>query len=309
MPVALMPPDRQQQSGHQQKSGHQQQSGHPRDRRQEPRVDLPGARPGWSSGPRARLFVPSASWGGRRRRELLLGAGLVAVLFHLAMVGAIVEAPGLMPAFLRAPPPKPPPPPPEAELVMVKEDTPTVGGTPPPQQEPPAAPKATPQQASPGGSLANQLEAPQGPALPPPTEKPDPQHGKAGQGQADMTVQKPAPPASTMQVNLDLDGEPGWGLVDPRTIAASPDDRYVNKPAAYPKGAAQRGEEGTVYLSTLIAPDGHAEAVQVLQSSGYPDLDLAARQAISAWHFRPAIQGGQPVQSEMREAYRFHIIR
>ena len=277
--------------------------------RREPALDLQGAGIGRAGAARVRLFVPSAGWGGRRRREMLLGAGMIAVLFHLAMVAALVEAPRLMPAFLRSPPPKPPPPPPEAELVMVKQDTPTVGGTPPPKQAPPAAPKATPQKAPPGGSPPNRLDAPQGPALPPPTDKPDPQPGKNDTGQADKEAPKPAPPASTMQVNLDLDGEPGWGLVDPRTIAATPDDRYINKPAAYPRGAAARGEEGTVYLSTLIAPDGHADQVQVVQTSGYPDLDLAARNAVAAWHFRPAIRGGQPVQSEMREAYRFHIIR
>ena len=102
--------------------------------RREPVLNLPQARSGRFASPRVHLFVPSSGWGGRRRRELLLGAGMVAVLFHVAMVAAIVEAPGLVPAFLRSPPPKPPPPPPEAELVMVKQDTPTVGGTPPPQQ-------------------------------------------------------------------------------------------------------------------------------------------------------------------------------
>ena len=70
---------------------------------------------------------------------------------------------------------------------------------------------------------------------------------------------------------------------------------------------ALRGEEGTVYLSTLIAPDGHATSVQIERSSGYPDLDRAARNAIAGWHFRPAIQDGQPVESEMREAYHFTL--
>ena len=101
--------------------------------RQEPVVapsgaPRPGASGGYRAAPRVRLFVPSAGWGGRGRRELLLGAGGLAVLFHLAMLGAIVEAPALLPGFLRTPPLHPPPPPPEAELVMVKQDTPTVGG-------------------------------------------------------------------------------------------------------------------------------------------------------------------------------------
>ncbi len=273
-------------------------------------LDLPRARTGRFASARVRLFVPSSGWGGRRRREMLLAAAGIAVLFHVAMVGAIVEAPGLMPAFLRTPPPKPPPPPPEAELVMVKQDTPTVGGTPPPQKSPPPAPKAAPQQApSGGGPSSPPLDAPQGPAVPPPADTQAPTPGHAEAGQAKQATPPPAPPASTMQVNLDIDGQPGWGLVDERTIAASPDDHYINKPAAYPRAAALRGEEGTVYLATLVAPDGHAESVQVEQSSGYPELDRAARNAVAAWHFRPAIRDGQAVQSEMLEAYHFHLVR
>jgi protein TonB len=277
--------------------------------RQEPALDLELARTGRFAAPRVRLFVPSAGWGGRRRRELLLGAGLVAVLFHVAMVAAIVEAPALVPAFLRTPPPKEPPPPPEAELVMVKQDTPTVGGTPPPQKVPPPAPKAEPEKAQAGGGPASTLHAPDGPAVPPPADSRAMTPGHADAGQATQPTPPPAPPASTMQVNLDLDGQPGWGLVDQRTIAASPDDHYINKPAAYPRAAAERGEEGTVYLLTLIAPDGHPEVVRIEQSSGYPDLDRAARNAIAKWHFRPAIRGGVPVESEMREVYHFNLIR
>ena len=277
----------------------------PRDRLAEPVLDLPRARSGRFSAPRVRLFVPSSGWGGRRRREMLLGAAGVAVLLHLATVAAIVGAPSLIPA-LRTPPPHSPPPPPEAELVMVKQDTPTVGGTPPPQKTPPPAARATPEQAQQGGG-ASPMDAPQGPTVPPPADRPAPDPGGAEAGHATQATPPPAPPASPLQVNLDLDGQPGWGLVDQRTIAASADDRYVNKPAAYPRSAALRGEEGTVYLSTLIAPDGHATSVQIERSSGYPDLDRAARNAIAGWHFRPAIQDGQPVESEMREAYHFTL--
>ena len=283
------------------------ETGRERTGRREPRVELPASRAGRFAQARVRLFVPSSGWSGRRRREMLLAAGMVAVLFHAGMVAAIVEAPGLMPAFLRSPPPKEPPPPPEAELVMVKQDTPTVGGTPPPQKAPPPAPKAEPQKAPAGGGSPKLLDAPQGPPIPPPADREAPQPGQADAGHAPQATPPPAPPASTMQVNLDLDGQPGWGLVDQRTIPASPDDPNVNKPAAYPRAAALRGEEGTVYLRTLVAPDGHAESVEIEQSSGYPDLDRAARNAIAAWHFRPAIQGGLPVQSEMMEAYHFHL--
>jgi len=275
----------------------------------EPMLDLPKARSGRFSPPRVHLFVPSSGWGGRRRREMLLGAAGIAVLFHVVMVGMIVEAPGLMPAFMRSAPPPPPPPPPEAELVMVKQDTPTVGGTPPPVKAPPPAPKAVPAQKDAGGGSAAALNAPDGPQIPPPADHEALRQGSADAGHAPEATPPPAPPASDMQVNLDIDGQPGWGLVDARTIPAGPDDRYVNKPAGYPRAAAARGEEGVVYLVTIVAPDGQAESVQIERSSGYPDLDRAARNAVAAWHFRPAIQGGRPVESEMRQSYSFHLVR
>ncbi|WP_171033886.1 energy transducer TonB [Lichenicoccus roseus] len=257
---------------------------------------------------RVRLFVPSAAWGGRRRREMLAGAGAIAVLFHVMMVGAIVEAPALIPRALRGAPPPPPPPPPEADIVMVKQDTPTVGGTPPPQKAPPPSPKAAPEQPKAGGGM-QAMNAPDGPAVPPPAPSPDMQQGADKAGTASQVTPPPAPPAQMAQVNLDIDGQPGWGLVDQRTIPAKPDDHYINKPAAYPRAAGLRGEEGTVYLVTEVAPDGHASSVTIVQSSGYADLDRAARNAVASWHFQPAIQGGVPVASEMREAYHFSIDR
>ena len=267
---------------------------------QSPDLEGPRSRPFGIT--RTRLFVPSPAWGGRRRREVLLGAAAVAVLFHVVMVAAIVEAPRYLPAFLRAPPPKPPPP--EAELVMVKQDTPTVGGAPPPKT--PAktpAPKAPPTQAKQGGA-PDLFKTPQGQDAPPPRQTDTTAPGDQAKGQDASTAKPPAPPSS-VQVNLDIDGQPGWGLADPRTIPASPDDKYVNKPAGYPKSAALRGQQGTVYLAVLVAPDGRARSVQLVRSSGYAALDRAARDAVAAWHFRPAIQNGVPVQSQMREAYHF----
>ena len=251
---------------------------------------------------RVRLFVPSPAWGGRRRRELLLAAAAAAVLFHLAMVGAIVEVPGMLPV-LRAPPPAPPPP--EAEVVMVKQDTPTVGGAAPPKtQAKTPAPRTAQARAKSGGGAADTLQAPQGPAVPRPADRTAPTEGDQDHGHDASTSQPPAP-ASTEEVNLDIDGQPGWGLADPRAIAASPDDRFINKPAGYPKSALLRGQDGTVYLDVLIGPDGRAETVRIARSSGHEALDRAARDAVAAWHFRPAIENGVAVESQYRTAYHF----
>jgi len=47
----------------------------------------------------------------------------------------------------------------------------------------------------------------------------------------------------------------------------------------YPKDAAYRGEQGTVRISFKIARDGMISGINVIKSSGYPDLD---REAVNA---------------------------
>jgi len=47
----------------------------------------------------------------------------------------------------------------------------------------------------------------------------------------------------------------------------------------YPKDAAYRGEHGTVRISFVISRDGMISSINIIQSSGYPDLD---REAVTA---------------------------
>ena len=50
-------------------------------------------------------------------------------------------------------------------------------------------------------------------------------------------------------------------------------------------------------LSVLVATDGSALSVEVAESSGYPLLDRAARDAVAKWRFRPGKDGGVAVPS------------
>lgn len=52
-----------------------------------------------------------------------------------------------------------------------------------------------------------------------------------------------------------------------------------------------------VRLNVLVATDGAALSVEVAQSSGYPLLDRAARDAVARWRFRPGQDGGIAVPS------------
>lgn len=70
-----------------------------------------------------------------------------------------------------------------------------------------------------------------------------------------------------------------------------------NPPPAYPPQAKARHEQGTVHLRLQVRPDGSVGEIQVKRSSGSQRLDRAAVDAVSRWRFKPATQGGKPVES------------
>lgn len=63
----------------------------------------------------------------------------------------------------------------------------------------------------------------------------------------------------------------------------------------YPGNARGKGWEGTVRLQILVNTAGRVEEVRIMSSSGYDELDQAARQAVQEWRFSPALQNGSPV--------------
>lgn len=55
----------------------------------------------------------------------------------------------------------------------------------------------------------------------------------------------------------------------------------------YPKGARRRGEEGTVLCRLRIERSGRVLAVEVVEGSGFEELDQAAVAALKRWRFEP----------------------
>jgi len=75
-------------------------------------------------------------------------------------------------------------------------------------------------------------------------------------------------------------------------------DRSYPTPApAYPDTAQVAGEQGDVLLDVYVTSGGHARKFRVNQSSGYPDLDNAAAEAVAGWKFLPAVSGGDTVSA------------
>jgi len=75
-------------------------------------------------------------------------------------------------------------------------------------------------------------------------------------------------------------------------------DRSYPTPApAYPDSAQVAGEQGDVLLDVYVTSGGHPRKFRVNQSSGFPDLDNAAAEAVAGWKFVPAVEGGDTVSS------------
>ncbi|RFP08894.1 MULTISPECIES: TonB family protein [unclassified Duganella] len=72
-------------------------------------------------------------------------------------------------------------------------------------------------------------------------------------------------------------------------------------PPKYPANSYLSGESGSVLLALLVGNDGRVLESKVQKSSGFPDLDKAARKALAQCKFKPAGSDGQgePVWATM----------
>jgi TonB family protein len=66
------------------------------------------------------------------------------------------------------------------------------------------------------------------------------------------------------------------------------DPHYPNYQPPYPDTAQVNGEQGSVVLKLKVSEGGRVRGVQVMRSSGFPDLDNAAIEGVMGWHYLPA---------------------
>ena len=165
------------------------------------------------------------------------------------------------------------------------------------------APPARPQPATPKPRAVTPAPAPKAQAAitppPPAAERPPmPDAGSAAAAPADAGK----PPAAAGSAGAASAAE-GAGLarqgVDWRAALAA------NPKPVYPERSRALGEQGRVVLRVRVGADGRALEVSVLQGSGYPRLDRAAREAVGRWRFVPARQGGVAVEDSVDVPIRF----
>jgi len=86
-----------------------------------------------------------------------------------------------------------------------------------------------------------------------------------------------------------------------------PDPAFPHTVNVYPHVALRNRQQGTVVLRLLVLPNGEVGDVNVVKSSGYPQLDAAALVETGNWRYLPAVRDGEPVSAEIDVAIRFKM--
>jgi protein TonB len=167
------------------------------------------------------------------------------------------------------------------------EPPPPVASTPPPRptaKQPRAAPRPRP-------VVTLRDDRSDAPALPAVSAPPEPEAVPA----AAEPAPAPAPAAPTLP-----------GPAKAPSVKARP--RYrVNPRPEYPIQSLRRREEGVVLLDVNVRPSGTPAAVALRKTSGHPELDKAAIEAVWRWSFEPARVDGTPIASDVVVPVRFSL--
>lgn len=94
----------------------------------------------------------------------------------------------------------------------------------------------------------------------------------------------------------------------PAPVAADSAPRPVSAPAPrYPREAQRRRAQGTVLLRVHVGTDGRPRDIDLVEGSGFRELDRAAADAVRRWRFAPAMRGGQPVEGTVQVPITFDL--
>ena len=86
-----------------------------------------------------------------------------------------------------------------------------------------------------------------------------------------------------------------------------PDPAFPHAVNVYPRVALRNRQQGTVVVRLLVLPSGEVGDVNLVRSSGYPQLDADALVETGNWRYLPAVRNGEPVSAEIDVAIRFKM--
>jgi len=85
------------------------------------------------------------------------------------------------------------------------------------------------------------------------------------------------------------------------------DRSYPMPQPAYPDSAQLSGEQGDVMVGVHVNSGGRPRKLRIDKSSGFAELDNAAAEAVSQWHFIPAIENGDTTSAWMSVRIHFEL--
>lgn len=153
------------------------------------------------------------------------------------------------------------------------------------------------------------------PSLPPPP-KPTPKRVQPAP-QPLFSVKAPIPAADAAAFTVAPQPTPAAAApitssaavaVTEAVTAARFDADYLDNPKPiYPHASRRLREEGKVLLRVRVSAAGHAESVEIKQTSGFPRLDQAAEEAVKRWRFVPARRGDEAVAAWVQVPITFNL--
>ncbi len=78
-------------------------------------------------------------------------------------------------------------------------------------------------------------------------------------------------------------------------------------PPIYPASLLKNGVGGKVLVSCTIDATGKVVGTSIKSSSGHPDLDKAAINAVNRWKFKPGTKGGKKIKSVVVVPFNFEV--
>lgn len=211
-----------------------------------------------------------------------------------------VDLPPMPDAVAMPQPPTPPPLPPPAPQLAEAAPAPVPAPDVPPPDELPAPDLPAPPVAPPVPEVPPSGE-PEAPPVPPPEPPP------AAPPPPSRPLRQPPSETNRRGGHASGPSAAGVGRATGAAVAPGLDPSYRNTAPAYPEAARLRGDQGAVGLEVSIDARGRVTGVTVARSSGFPALDRAARDAVSAWRFRPATVDGAPVPGSIRTTIHFRL--
>ena len=127
------------------------------------------------------------------------------------------------------------------------------------------------------------------PAAPAPDEEPLVAAEPQELASLDPALNHPSPPRAAPTIRTEIAIVPG------------------NTQPRYPLIARKRGYEGQAVVRVQVADTGRVLSATIASSSGHEVLDLAARDAVTAWRFQPATRDGQPTAGLIEVPIEFRL--